>query len=412
MPILIIMTAIAVVFSFYNYMDQATRTNLAQRAQANIGQFVPDEMKQPTKSAFPNRQIETTPTKTTAVTPKATAKTTVSKPKAIAQVTPIQPKVWVDTFIISGPTEGEVINKANQVTFEFKGLIYPEGKTEGIYFETKLLGVDKDWKTINTTKRTIVLPNESKAYTFLVRARTIKITDQTPSQRTFNLAVSPYFSKLKISSISSTQIVLASKIQDENQIDITGWKVVSQKGTITIPKGTALFLPGQSTKDQDDIFIKKNDRIYLESASNPFKVVTNFKPNKCFGYLKDSYGSSFPSSLQTTRICPKVDKNSICNYSQDCITNILKLEKCQAVNYSKNLNIMFDTNCRTFIDNYIVENLKYEGCVENYYKDKDFFKSEWRIYIGYSISCNCNDIIYLYDKNGLLVDKYNYQVYR
>ena len=94
----------------------------------------------------------------------------------------------VNTYIISGPKEGEALDETNQVVFRFTAWVYPK-ETEGqIMFETKIIGFDEDWKETSSQDRVVELPAGPKEYTFFVRAKIGKIVDPTPAKRTFKIS--------------------------------------------------------------------------------------------------------------------------------------------------------------------------------------------------------------------------------
>ncbi|MDD2697012.1 MAG: hypothetical protein PHE52_02550 [Candidatus Pacebacteria bacterium] len=355
-----------------------------------------DGVEQPVETAT------TTVTTTTASTVKTAAavKTNVFAAKAKTTV----PQFSIDTTITSGPKNGEIIKDTNKLTFKFEGKVYPENK-ETIYFDTKLVGQDKDWIRSSNNTRTVTLAGGTNQYTFLARARTNTLVDSTPATIAFGTNLSPYFGKLKFSNITQTSIILASYLSDSERIDITGWQIKGSKGTIVIPKGVELYLPS-TPFSQTDILVKKNDRVNVLSGTSPL-TIRSFKPNKCFGYLKDYYTSL--STFSYSKICPKIDCKDTMYFSAACQTEAQKLQNCLRPTYTTFSSVYFDPSCNEYINNYISENLNYEGCVENYYADKDFYKEGWYVYAGPSLFCRCVDSLYLYDTNGLLVDRFDYE---
>ena len=218
---------------------------------------------------------------------------------------------------------------------------------------------------------------------------------------------SPYLGKVKFSSASHTTIRLSAQFKTDEKINISNWKIKGAGGEITITQGTELVFFGTPVSTKENIYIEQSDHVYLLSSKVPFGMSSAFRPNKCFGYLKDSY-KNLPYA--PSKICPAIDRDAICHFSTDCQNFILRLRNCQAIDYSS-LSLSFDSSCQSYIGNYISRNLSYNGCVENYYKDKDFYQKAWYVYVGYDIVCKCNDILYLYDQNGLLVDQYSYKGY-
>jgi len=322
----------------------------------------------------------------------------------------VQAGFSLDTSITAGPKSNEIITDSNQVTFEFNGTVYPKSTKYSMSFETKLDGVDTKWQQTYGTKRTITLNPGVNKYTFWVRTKFGNYTDLTPAKRIFYVRISPYYGKIKLNSASHQSINLRNQINSiSERIDITGWKIKTQKGEITIPSGIELFAPGISLLD-NDILIKQSDQITIFSAKNPFNVNKGLKTNKCFGYLKDNY-TSWPSSLpSSSKICPKVDREKIGNLSNSCQSAIFVLEGCKPLSYSQYPQAYSDSSCQEYVQTYTSSYLNYNGCIQNYYKDKDFFNNYWYIYVGYDIVCSCNENMYLYDRSGLLVDKYYYRM--
>jgi hypothetical protein len=312
----------------------------------------------------------------------------------------------IDTYITAGPVANEVIEKTNKVTFKFEGVTSQAIKSK-ISYETKVEGFNTKWQSTDSGERTIEFPAGNKQYTFFVRTKTDGYYDTTPAQVTFFVKTSSNFGQIKISGVSSDKVTLRAVLKENEKIDITGWKVVGKGGEFTIPQGIELY-PGYFSPNSD-IFIKSGEQIYIKSDNSPFWQNNAFLTNKCFGYLASS-GSSFPFS--TSRICPSIKREEICNFSQACQSAILSLQNCRPVDNSKLSSLTYDSICQTYMENYANKNLNYSGCVGNYLKDDNFFGKIWYIYAGFSPSCKCGeDAIYLYDNNGLLVDKYEYERY-
>jgi len=388
MQAIAIFLVVAVAFTGYYYFGVIKKMEGTPKLQETVSQ---------------DNSTSTAPTTTTATTSKNTAKNT-----AALQLQKLKPGISVDTLIISGPQNGEIIDKTNKVTFEFQGILPSNLKGQTITFETKVNGLDKDWQKTFSNSRTIEFPPGSKEYTFSVRARTINSVDPFPAERTFRINMSPSFGKVKITDASHSLITIQYQLKGTETTDITNWKLKGKNGEFVIPRGVELFIPGSSIPEKD-IFLKQSDAVHIYSKKDPFYTNKSFRPNKCFGYLNDYYKTSTGYSF--SKICPRINRDEVCYFSKGCQSAVLALESCSPKDYSKNLVVTSDLTCQSYIDNYISRYLNYNGCIENYYKDKDFLKNYWDIYAGYDIVCKCNDTLYLYDQNGFLVDKYEIKVY-
>jgi len=314
--------------------------------------------------------------------------------------------ILIDTYITSGPESGETIEDTNRVAFEFEERILSEQVEGRIYFETKILGFDSDWKKTYSKKRTVILPAGS--YTFLVRARTKNIIDYSPAQTSFKINVSPYFKKVGIlsakteSSSRPALITLTTSLENNEKINITGWSIEGKNGKIIIPQGVENYYHYYNSYTNEDIFIKKGDRIYLSSGYNPLGKDKNFRLNKCLGYLTDSF--NFPISI--SKNCPKPTREDVSHLEPCCQQFILRLRRCEIPDYSENINVRGDKECIEYIN----KNLNNRACFMNYWQDKDFLGNVWHIYLdGKDIIANdCYDTFYLKDQNGLIVNVYSY----
>lgn len=344
-------------------------------------------------------------------------------PAAIARPkeSPISPAVLINTFITTGPEEGEIIEETNKVTFEFEAEISPKGyklptasffslffseqshTEERLFFETKIEGFDDDWKKTYSKKRTVNLGPGPKKYTFLVRARTKSAVDPTPALRTFRINNSPYFGKIKITYIRSKSstypslITLSSWLKKGEKLNITNWRLRAYKKEITIPQGIEKY---QSLVLPHDIFVKRGDKIFLIGGKSPLGRRKNFRLNKCFGYFLSSL-NFFP---WFSKNCPKPSLKEISHLNPYCQDFILRLSRCKIPDYSDNFKVRANLECKSFIR----ETFNYNSCFKKHSKDEDFLKSYWYIYTSPDVAHKLHDTLYLYDKNGLLVDKYLY----
>lgn len=330
-------------------------------------------------------------------------------------ITPVEPVIssrpapvisLIETYITAGPKLNQIISDTNKVAFEFEEKILLEQIKERIYFETKILGFDNDWKKTYSNKRTVVLP--AGQYTFLVRARTKNIVDYSPAQVSFKINISPYFDKVNISSARveyssrPSLITLITNIKDNETINITNWSIEGKQGKIVIPQGVEKYYHYYNSYINEDIFVKEGDRIYLSAGYNPLGKDKNFRLNKCIGYLTSSF--DFPVSVPKS--CPKPTKQDVSHLEPCCQQFILGLKRCEIPDYSENINVRSDKECIKYIN----ENLNNQACFINHSQDKDFLSNVWYIYLDDKniVANDCYDTFYLKDKNGLIVDTYSY----
>lgn len=228
-----------------------------------------------------------------------------------------------------------------------------------------------------------------------------------PKQEADKINVSPYFEKVKISTVkaksfsSCSLITLSVQSEDKEKINITGWRIRGNKGEIIIPQGIEMFSSYEGILAPQDISVGQYDKIYLLSQDSPLGKNRNFRLNKCFGYFLNDY-KIFPSF---SRKCPKPKLEEISHLKEYCQEFILKLGTCEIPDYSEDYGILYDNECVS----YLRENLKYSSCFKKHSKDENFFDNYWYVYLGeYDIVSKLHDTLYLRDKNGLLIDKYLY----
>ena len=319
-----------------------------------------------------------------------------------------QSGIFIDTYITKGPKEGEIIKDSNKVTFEFDANVYPKDTDGQIFFETKVLGIDEIWKKSTAKKRTITPPPGQKEYTFFVRAKIKDSVDLTPASRTFKLEISPFFQKVKISSVRTktssrpSLITLTTSLQKEEKINITGWSFEGTEGKVKITQGVEKYYHFYASYTNADIIIKQGDRIYLAGTFNPLGKDRNFRTNKCLGYLTDSFKFPIPISKN----CPRPTRDEISHLNPCCQEFILNLRTCQTPDYSEKISIRNDSECTSYID----QNFNNRGCFQNYSQDENFLGKEWHIYLDQKdiVTDNGCDILYLKDQNGLVVNTYSY----
>ncbi|PIR71986.1 MAG: hypothetical protein COU42_02885 [Candidatus Nealsonbacteria bacterium CG10_big_fil_rev_8_21_14_0_10_36_24] len=215
--------------------------------------------------------------------------------------------------------------------------------------------------------------------------------------------ISPYFGKVKISGIrnkssySPSLVTLSYSLSQGDKINITNWRIKGRPREVIIPKAIKKY---QSYIEPDNIIIENYGTIYLIGASNPLGMNKNFQLNKCLGYLTNYY--SFYPSFYT--YCPKPKLEEISHLNPECQEFILRISSCEIPNYSGNFKIAPDSECVSYLNN----NFNYAGCFRKYNQDKDFLQNIWYLYIKSDIANPLHDTIYLFDQNGLLVDKYIY----
>jgi len=317
---------------------------------------------------------------------------------ASLKVTPLPSGPEPETFILSGPAEGSRLEQ-KEVTFRFSGVL-PGGEARDLRFETKLEGVDADWRQTSGDSRTIKLPAGAKNYQFLVRAKSpAGRVDSTPAARTFFSNLSNYFGKVDISSlragVAGEKIVIRNRGRET--IPISSWRVKSNKEENIIPQGVGLFFYGQ-INPKGSIVLAPGESLVLYSGSG--SPGDNLRLNRCVGYLNVYLvNPKFPTN------CPHPADLEIGGFSQKCQNFIRDLGTCEIPDANEP-TLIDEPDCRDWLR----ENVNYNACVRNNQRDLNFWGKEWWAWLNLNrfIYGKSADNIRLYDASGALVDRRDY----
>lgn len=177
-------------------------------------------------------------------------------------------------------------------------------------------------------------------------------------------------------------------------VDITNWRIKSNRGEMTILGGQSDFGP----VNQKRIILRPGSgaTIYF-GATAP---VQNVQTNLCTGYLNNIYNLNpkLPNN------CPQPDRNQIVTFSGACQNFIFSLSSCETPT-AEELNRFTspaDIDCHEFL-----EDLNYQNCYDKNYNKPSFF-SDWRVWLNQNFFIDTRDRLLLLDDKGLLVDVYSY----
>jgi|SRR3989344_6258716 len=218
--------------------------------------------------------------------------------------------------------------------------------------------------------------------------------------------LSPDFQKILISSASAsawgdypTTITVYSRLSKEENINITGWRIKSNRRELTIPQAVGVYEPSGAAPE-GDIILSGNEYVYIYSTRSP--IGRNFRLNKCTGYLENT--SDFEPALP--RSCPTVKKEEISHLSGQCQSYIFSLGVCQPPNldtYNSLPGTDQGNECRAFLSN-----INFNSCFTKYSRDSDFLSNQWRVWVNQNILDSQHDRLLLFDKEGKVVDDYIY----
>ncbi len=188
---------------------------------------------------------------------------------------------------------------------------------------------------------------------------------------------------------------------NKSPVYITNWSFKNSSGVKTeIGKASKLPYFGKINNEQS-LFLSKGERAIISTGRSPIGV--SFQVNKCSSYL-EQFQDFYPRFQYS---CPLIT-NDIEKQNQsintECTSYISTLPSCNI--YINELPTGLSSSCKSYIRNQI----NYNSCVDTHKNDTDFYKPEWRIYLGRNDELwdNTSDLIRLYDQSGNLVDSTSY----
>lgn len=214
--------------------------------------------------------------------------------------------------------------------------------------------------------------------------------------------LSPYFHKVRLGSVSAGyyysggQVSLYGGYGTDAPIDISGWLLAGNHGSQIVPQAVNVYDPS-GLAAESDIYLKGGDTLNIYFS--PSAIGLNLRLNKCIGYLQNT--NRFVPSLPVS--CPAINRSEIANFTGSCQSYILSLGSCSLP--ASNPPIPYnDFACQNFLNN-----LNYKGCFDRHSGDADFLDRERRAWVGYvNFLDSYHDRLALLDKQGLLVDLYEY----
>ncbi len=309
--------------------------------------------------------------------------------------------LYPKTFITSGPADGEFVKDEAVVVFKF--ITEWQGDLEDISFEVRVIGIDDNWRSVYSNSYTFNVLAGDNEYTFQVRAKTREgIYDPSPAERKFRAILSPYMSQVKFITARSgyfpNRIMEVILRNDGDDVNISGWKISGTKGVFGIPKAIRVLNPDFPLNIPEDLILKNRESVKILGQISP--ISANFLLNKCSGYLNNVY--NFNPELPNN--CFRIEDSELSNFTYNCREYISRLSRCQSPDPNILNKFTGDSACREFA----YQRLNYRGCFYHYYQTNDFFDNQWYIYSTTDFLNKDHDDLELRDKEGLLVDRYNF----
>ncbi len=193
--------------------------------------------------------------------------------------------------------------------------------------------------------------------------------------------------------------------RNKSSIDITGWKLSSpvSKTTYIIPKAAELPRSGVINRETE-IKLRPKDVAIISTGRSPTGI--SFRTNICTGYFEQFKDFNPPLDKSCPLADNEFDAVSIFDpeFDATCVEFLEDITRCEMP--LSDFPIGLTNSCRSFIS----EKINYTGCIENHQSDVDFYKNEWRLYLGKTnpIWKDKREIIMLLDSENKIVDTLTY----
>lgn len=235
------------------------------------------------------------------------------------------------------------------------------------------------------------------------------------------VTMSPYAGKITIRSVARSSsgepadeyAVLSVKKDLASNLQLTGLKLKSLATGQTVIIGEGVYLPYTNMVNyKEAVWLEPGATIYIISGQSP--VGYSFRPNICSGYW--SQFQKFKPSLRLE--CPKIIYELPAElpptFNDSCADYVRRMSTCKVhVDKSTDPEVMvkdpyyqITAECRQFIDRYA----GYNNCVNLHKNEPDFYKKEWRMYLGRTTTAwkTKREVIQLLDTNDKVIAQYSY----
>lgn len=220
---------------------------------------------------------------------------------------------------------------------------------------------------------------------------------------------SPYASDIDIDDVvnpgtvaSGEHIILSTSTSEP--INITGWSIVSSANGNIAVIGNASNLALMQT--EKPILVNGSQKIIIVTGKSPIGI--SFRTNLCTGYIEDE--EDFNPHLPLS--CPYITDLNLPDKiedDEDCMEYIESIDKCETP--PKKL-----PNLGKSCENFIKQNVSYQGCVNTFKNSSNFYGKEWRVFLKSNFPLwkrddedkNSEETIKLIDTEGRVVDTFTY----
>lgn len=169
----------------------------------------------------------------------------------------------------------------------------------------------------------------------------------------------------------------------------------------TIPQAIENFILGSSTLEKINVSMPPEGRAIITSGKSP--VGASFRVNVCSAYLGQF--QKFVPEFRPDCPSPMEELKKYGPYEDPfCQSFVNNLPVCRSFDGSFPGNI--STSCKKFV----TERLSYNSCFATHSSEKDFYKDEWRLFLGaeQDLWKSKQEVIKLMDAKGTIIDAVTY----
>lgn len=198
-------------------------------------------------------------------------------------------------------------------------------------------------------------------------------------------------------------VILDVSSNAQSSVTITGWSLVGSSGiNAKIGQAAQLAVSGQ-VNSEAPITVLPGGRVYITTGRAPSG--SSFRINMCSGYL-EQFQDYYPSLRLD---CPRPTEEMLKYPSgiagnRACIEFIERLTSCRL--YTDPVPGNIGSECQ----NFVLNQLSYNGCINNHKNDTGFYKNEWRVFLSrdQELWQSKYERIRLLDENGKVIDQISY----
>ncbi len=216
--------------------------------------------------------------------------------------------------------------------------------------------------------------------------------------------LSPYYGEVTLSSVhpsslgSTGNVSLYASYNAKTPVDVTGWTIKSNFGSLLIPQALSDYNQYGYGADSD-IMLGAGARLDVYNSTSP--IGKNLKINECMGYLNNTY--KFTPQLQCSYVS-SYDRSEVSSLPGDCQNFIQSIGSCKSPTVGQIAYFSNEPACQV-----VLNKLNYNGCYAQNSSSPDFYLNHWMVWMPGTWSFDqSHDRVLLLDKNGLLVDEYTY----